>query len=103
MWWRPGHAHAHAELQLPDQKAGTYHLIVRLTQAGDYGIVQLSMNGKNAGGPIDLTGPAVMPTKPIDLGPVDIKDGANILGMDAAGTDKGGYSAGIDYIKLTPQ
>ena len=42
------------------------------------------------------------PTQPIELGTVDIKEGANILAMDIAGTEKGGYLVGLDYIKLAP-
>jgi hypothetical protein len=102
LWWRAQRSGAHAEEELPAQKAGTYHLTVRLTQAPDYGIVQFSVNGTKAGPPIDLFGDTVSPTHPIDLGIVQLKDGTNTLGMDAVGTDKGGYSVGLDYLKLTP-
>jgi hypothetical protein len=102
LWWRPQRVGAHAEEELPAQKAGTYHLILRLTQAPDYGIIQFSVNGTKVGSPIDLYGETVSPVQPIDLGKVELKDGTNTLGMEDVGSDKGGYSAGIDYIKLTP-
>ena len=101
LWWQPGHSHAKAGVQLPTAEAGTHDLVVRLTQAPDYGIVQFSVNGTKAGGPIDLGGPAVMPTKPIDLGPVILQAGTNTLSMEAVGTSRGGFLVGIDYIKLT--
>ena len=44
--------------------------------AGDYGIVQMGINGKNVGGPIDCyLEKVVEPTTPIELGIVDLKDG----------------------------
>jgi hypothetical protein len=101
LWWRPGHAHAIVEMQLPTTEAGAHHLYVRLTQASDYGIIQFSVNGTKVDGPVDLYGEKVMPTKLIDLGSVNLKNGVNTLSMEAVGTDKGGMSAGIDYFKLT--
>jgi hypothetical protein len=101
LWWRPSHVHAMAEVQLPAAEAGAHHLVIRFTQAPDYGIIQFSVNGTKAGGPIDLYGPTVAPTKPIDLGLVNLQSGTNTLSMEAVGSDKGGCDAGIDYIKLT--
>ena len=102
LWWLAQRAEAHCENEFQAPKAGKFHLIARLTKAPDYGIVQLSINGTKVGGPINLYGEKVNPAQPIDLGIVDIKAGANILGMDSVGTEKGGYLVGLDYIKLVP-
>jgi hypothetical protein len=100
--WRPYRVESHAEEELPTEKAGTYHLVARLTQAPDFGIVQFGINGTKAGSPVDLHGDAVSPTQPVDLGTVQLKDGRNILDMDIVGTSGDHYLVGIDYLKLTP-
>jgi hypothetical protein len=102
LWWTANRVEAHSENEFQGPKAGKYRLTGRFTQAKDYGIVQISINGTKAGGPIDLYGENVKATSPIDLGMVEIKDGTNILGMDIVGTRKGGCYVGVDYIKLTP-
>jgi hypothetical protein len=103
LWFRAQRIGAHSENEFQAPKAGKYKLTVRLTMAGDYGIVQMGVNGKNVGGPIDCyVEKVVVPTQPIELGAVDLKTGANILNMEIVGTQKGGCLAGVDYIKLVP-
>ena len=102
LWWQAQRVEAHCENEFQSPKAGKFHLVARFTQAPDYGIVQISINGTKVGSPVNLYGPKVAPTQPVDLGTVDLKEGANILGMDVAGTEKGGCYVGLDYIKLVP-
>jgi hypothetical protein len=102
LWFRAQRIGAHSENEFPAPKAGKYKLIVRLTMAGDYGIVQLGINGKNVGGPIDCYAEKVVPAQPIELGTVQLKDGTNVLNMEIVGSQKGGCLAGVDYIKLVP-
>jgi hypothetical protein len=108
LWFRAQRIGAHSENEFQAPNAGKYKLTVRLTMAPDYGIVQIGVNGKNVGGPIDCyhgleNGKQVVPTPPIDLGSVELKSGANILNMEIVGSQKGGCLAGLDYIKLTPE
>ena len=53
-------------LELPVAKAGKYSLVAQFSRAVDYGIVQLSLNGKPLGAPIDLYSPGVV-VKPTRL------------------------------------
>jgi hypothetical protein len=102
LWWRAQRAGAHSENEFPAPKAGKFKLIVRFTQAPDYGVVQIGINGTKVGAPINLYGEKVAPTQPVELGTVDLKDGPNTLDLDIVGTKKGGYLVGVDYIKLVP-
>jgi hypothetical protein len=104
LFWRPQKAGEHLELDLKGIKAGKYNLSAAYTHAGDYGIVQLGLNGTPVGTPTDLYGDKVAPAAPVDLGTVEIKDGVNTISLDCTGkNDKAGnYFVGIDYFKLVP-
>ena len=102
LFWRPARIGSYGENEFQTPKAGKYRLSARFTQARDYGITQLSVNGTNVGPPLDLHAENVKPTVPVDLGTVELKDGTNILGMEMVGSRNDGYNFGLDYIKLVP-
>ncbi len=54
LWWTDAKPGDTLDLAVPVEKAGTYKLKMQLTKAIDYGIVQLSLDGKKLGEPIDL-------------------------------------------------
>ena len=63
--------------ELPVEKAGKYTLELVLTQARDYGIVQLSLDGRTLGGPIDLfNNPEVITTGVLDFDGIELEKGA---------------------------
>jgi hypothetical protein len=105
LWWieaRPGDT---LTLAVPVSKAGKYKLIVQMTKARDYGIVQLSLDGKKLGEPIDLYNPEVVPTGVVDLGIQDLPVGDRSLSVEIVGANEKAdksYMFGLDYIKLQP-
>ncbi|MEW6354921.1 MAG: glycoside hydrolase family 172 protein [Planctomycetota bacterium] len=103
LWWRGGKPGDVLELGIPVKEAGKYHVKTQLTKAGDYGIVQLSLNGKMLGGPIDLYNNGVIPTGELDMGVHDLTQGLNRLQVEIVGANekaKKAYMFGIDYVQL---
>ena len=106
LWWtgaKPGDA---IEISFPAKKAGSSEVYAVLTRAVDYGIVQLSVNGKPPGQPIDLFNSAVAPTDEMPLGVFELRLGTNNT-LKATILDKNpqaapGYMFGLDYLLLKP-
>lgn len=101
LWWTGAKPGQKLEVAVPVKKAGTYQVSVVLTKARDYGIVQLSLDGKKAGPPIDLYNPEVINTEPIPLGTFDLTEGEHALGVEIVGAnDKAdkAYMFGLDYV-----
>ncbi len=104
LWWIQGKPGDKLTLAFVAKEAGSKHVIVRLTKAVDYGIVQLSVNGLKAGEPIDLFQPdGVGRTDELDLGAFDLKKGRNLLTVEIVGANtraKKDYMFGLDYMLL---
>jgi len=107
LWWRGAKPGDVLRLEFPAPEAGRYRVIVALTKAVDYGIHQLAVNGARAGEAIDLYHRGVVPTGPFDLGPFELKEGANELSVTCAGTNPRAnpknHMFGLDYILLKPE
>jgi hypothetical protein len=104
LFWPPKSAGEQIDLELKNAKAGKYKISARYTDAPDYGIVQLSVNGTPVGPPTDLYGGKVAPAPLVDLGTVDLKDGVNTISLKTTGkNDKSqNFFVGIDYFQFTP-
>jgi len=105
LWWTGAKPGDRLILAVPVAKAGTYKLTVNLTKAIDYGIVQLMLDGKKLGKPIDLFNNGVVPTGAIDLGTHALEAGPHRLTVEVVGTNpkaKPAYMFGLDYVKLEP-
>jgi len=103
LWWTEGKPGNTLELGLPVEKAGTYRLIVQLTKAIDYGIVQLSLDDKQLGDPIDLYNDGVVATGPVDLGTHELSQGRHVLKVEIVGANEKAVKShmfGRDYVKL---
>jgi hypothetical protein len=103
LWWidaKPGNT---LDLAVPVEKAGTYRLKMQLTKAVDYGIVQLSLDGKKLGQPIDLYNNGVVATGVLDMGTHELSKGQHVLRVEIVGANEKAvksYMFGLDYIKL---
>jgi hypothetical protein len=105
LWWTRGKPGDRASLGVPVKEDGRYKLVVQMTKAKDYGIVQLSLDGAKLGGPIDLYNLEVVPTGPLDLGTHELPKGEHKLTLEIVGANEKAvkaYMAGIDYVKLEP-
>jgi hypothetical protein len=104
LFWKASKIGETEAMWLPAQKAGKYRLLARFTKAPDYGIFQLTLSGTNVGQPVDLYGPQVMATDPIDLGEVTLPDGNPTLKVIVTGKNPAstGSQFGLDYLKLVP-
>jgi hypothetical protein len=105
LWWTGAQPGAKLELGLSVAASGRYEVGVVLTKARDYGIVQLSLDGKKAGGPVDLFNPNVVPTGRIVLGTYDLSQGRHVLGVEILGANpkaEKSYMFGISQIDLKP-
>lgn len=106
LWWHAGMKPGDSlTVAFNAPKTGKYRVFARFLTARDYGIHQLSINGVKAGEPIDFYNPEVKPTKEIDLGVFDLKQGENELTVNVVGANEKAikaYMFGLDYILLKP-
>ena len=103
LWWTGARPGAKLELGVPVAAAGRYQVSVHLTKARDYGIVQLSLDGKKAGEPVDLFNLGVVPSGPVVLGTYDLTAGKHVLTVEIVGANpqaQKGYMFGISELEL---
>lgn len=104
LWWHAGHKPGDVlVLGFDAPKAGKYRVMAKFLKAVDYGIHQLAINGVKAGEPIDFFNNGVVPTKEIDLGSFELKQGENELSVTVIGANEKAvksYMFGLDYIRL---
>jgi len=103
LWWieaKPGDT---LDLAVPVQKTAAYRLKMQLTKAIDYGIIQLYMDGKKLGKPIDLFNNGVIATGALDMGIHQLDKGEHKLRFEIVGANEKAvknYMLGLDYLKL---
>jgi len=103
LWWTGAKPGDTLELAVPVEKAGTYKLKMQLTKAVDYGIVQLSLDSKKLGEPIDLFHRGVIATGALDMGTHELSQGQHVLRIEIVGANEKAvksYMFGLDYVKL---
>ncbi len=103
LWWTRGKPGDRLTLGIPVKEAGKYKLVVQMTKAVDYGIIQLSLDGQKLGAPIDLYNRSVVPTGPLDLGLQELTKGDHRLTLEIVGANPRAvksYMAGLDYVQL---
>ncbi len=106
LWWTGARPKDKLILAMPVTTAGKYEIVVNLTKAIDYGIVQFSVDDRKAGEPIDLFNDGVVPTGPISLGTFDLGQGQHTLTVEIVGANPQAvkaYMFGIDRIELKPE
>ncbi len=97
LWVRPPKQGEWVDLEMPVAADGRFHVIVYLTKARDYGVVQFHLNGKALGKPIDCFEPdRVVRTGAIDLGVAELKKGKATLRVEVVGTNE--KSVGLRYM-----
>ncbi|MFO0890030.1 MAG: DUF2961 domain-containing protein [Isosphaeraceae bacterium] len=106
LFWVGGKPGAKLELELPVKQAGTYSLSAAFTRAGDYGNVELALDGRPLGKAIPLyqPSPAVVHSGPVPLGDAELSAGNHTLSLTIKDRDprSSNYFVGVDWIKLSP-
>jgi hypothetical protein len=103
LWWTGGKPGDVLVLSVPVARGGEYEIEAKLTQAPDYGIVQLLWDGRELGKPIDLYAPDVAPTPLLTLGRRHLSTGDHELTVKITGANPRAdpqYMFGLDYVKL---
>ena len=102
-WWTGAKPGDKLTLAVPVKDAGKYDVIMRLTEAVDYGIVQVSFDGQKIGQPIDLYSPNVLGMAETSLGIHDLTAGEHRLAFEIIGANEKAaksYLMGLDYVKV---
>jgi hypothetical protein len=89
-------------LELPEF-AGTVDLDLVLTCARDYGIVQLSLDDRSLGDPIDLFNPDVITTGVLSFPKLAVKGQKHTLTLQIAGANPQAvkaYMAAVDWVRI---
>jgi hypothetical protein len=105
LWWTGAKPGDKLSIKLKVKESGTYKVTVKLTKAIDYGIVQLSVDGKKAGDPIDLYHDGVIPSGPISIGSHELEKGDHTLTVEIVGANEKAiksYMFGLDEVILEP-
>jgi len=103
LWWTDAQPGDRLELDLPVATSAQYEVTAQLTKARDYGIVQLWLDGKKLGEPLDLYDPNVVPLRGVKLGRHELAAGPHKLTVEITGANAQAvqsYMFGLDYVKL---
>lgn len=103
LWWTGAQPGDTLDLALPVAKQGTYKLLVQMTKARDYGIVQILLDDKPLGEPVDLYNPDVIQAPPFVSEPTTLSKGEHKLTFKITGANPQAvksYMVGVDYVKL---
>ncbi len=103
LWWTGAKPRDRLNIRLKVKESGTYKVIVKLTKAVDYGIVQLFIDDTKAGDSIDLYNDGVIPSGPISIGVHTLKKGDHTLSVQIVGANEKAvksYMFGLDEVLL---
>ena len=102
LWWTGAKPGDTLSLELP-QFTGTVDIEIVLTCARDYGIVQLSLDDKPLGPPIDLFHPDVITTGVLSFPGVAVEGNRHKLNVQIAGANSKAakaYMFALDYLRI---
>lgn len=103
LWWTGAKVGDRLELTLPVTVEAEYEIYTVLTKAPDYGIVRLSLDGKQIGDRYDLYDPEVVTSGVLSLGKHHLAAGEHTLQVEILGANPQAvkaYMFGLDYVYL---
>jgi hypothetical protein len=107
LFWTGGKQGECLDLEIAAPKEGEYEIAAAFTMAGDYGIVQLKLDDKPLGEPLDLYNyPDVIASGEIALGTRKLAAGKHTLSLVLTGANPSAAQAfmvGLDYLRVTPR
>lgn len=91
-------------VKFPVSKAGQYDVWLEMTKSWDYGIYQISLDGRDIGKPVDLYSADVVLLPRVKLGRQELSAGEHSLAFKCVGKNDAskGYFFGLDLISLLP-
>lgn len=101
--WTGGKVDDHIEFEITAPEKGAHNLEIVLTRAPDFAIVQLALDGKDLGAPIDLYAAKVGTTGVLQRPLGEIIAGAHKLTLRITGTNPNAVQkryVGLDYVRL---
>ncbi len=101
VWWTNGKEGDELTLSFLMKEAGNFNVKAALTLSHDYGIVSISLNGKQVLSRFDTYNPTVI-FKTVDFGKCTIKEGENILKVKIIGKNPKStkYFFGLDCLEI---
>ncbi|NLO32694.1 MAG: DUF2961 domain-containing protein [Candidatus Hydrogenedentes bacterium] len=105
VWWCHAEVGDTLDLEFPVDEPGEYEVVAVFTKAPDYGIHELSLNGRSVGAPIDFYDTEVTITEEQSLGRFSLKRRGNRLHVTLVGANAEalpGHMFGLDYLRLIP-
>lgn len=102
LFWQCGQIGRELTLKLFVPKTGKYRLKARFTKSYDYGIFEISVDGKPLTSDMNFYSPSVVGSPLTDLGETELAAGDHQLTIKATGKDAAsrGVYFGMDYLKL---
>ena len=98
---------ARLDLEFEIPKAGNFDVEAHFTTARDYAIINVLLDSKALGEPLDLFDhPDVRTTGVLKLGQRTLKAGKHKLTLETIGTNESAvkkYMVGLDYLRLVPR
>lgn len=104
LWWTGAKPADTLTLALPEF-TGTVDVEVVLTCAGDYGIVQLTLDDQPLGPPIDLYSKNVVTTGVLSFSKITVEGTGHSLNVQMLGSNpkaKRAYMFALDYLRIVP-
>lgn len=104
LWWTGAKPADKLTLPLPEF-TGTVDVEVVLTCAGDYGIVQLTLDDQPLGPPIDLYSNSVVTTGVLSFPKITVEGKQHSLEVQVVGSNpkaKRAYMFALDYLRIVP-
>lgn len=105
LWWTGAKPGDRLDLALPVPKPGKFKLVMQFTKAPDYGIAQLSLDGRKLGEPMDFYHASVVPSGEVSFGAHELSAGQHTLSVEITGANPAAVPShmfGLDYVRLEP-
>ena len=103
LWWTGAKQGDKLTLAIPVKEKGNYALIAALAKAKDYGIIEVSLDGKPVATGWDGYNPNVIHSGVLDWGTHTLDAGEHQLVITISGTNANAlpkFMVGVDYVKL---
>jgi hypothetical protein len=97
--WRPTAANQVLNFPFPVEEAGRYELYAQFAKGTDYGKVQVLVDGRRLGDPLDFSGTELTPSGEIQVGSLRLM---KRLDHKIAFMSLDGKAVGVDYFRLQP-